>query len=153
MAAADGAGHPSDAPIFIVGLPRSGSTLVEQILASHPLVEGTSELPYIPMMVHRLLAERWADPTMRFPDVLPTVPKERLREPGQVYLDAATIHRREGRAHFIDKLPNNWRNAGLIRMILPNARIIETRREAMACLWSNYRQWFARGQDYSYSIR
>ena len=152
MMAADGAGHPSDAPIFIVGLPRSGSTLVEQILASHPLVEGTSELPYIPMLVHRLLAECWADPTMRFPNVLATVPKERLRELGQVYLAAAAIHRREGRAHFIDKLPNNWRNVGLIRMILPNARIIDTRREAMACLWSNYRQWFARGQDYSYSF-
>ena len=153
VAASGDHGHPSTEPIFIVGLPRSGSTLIEQILASHSTVEGTSELPYIPMLVHRLLAVHWTDRRLTFPQVLERVSGKRLRELGQAYLDAATQHRRLDRPHFIDKLPNNWLYVGFIRLILPNAKIVDTRREAMACCWSNYRQWFARGQEFSYDLR
>lgn len=147
-----GVGHPATDPIFILGLPRSGSTLVEQILASHAQVEGTAELPYIPMLVHRLLAERWSDRSLTFPAVLEDVPTERWLELGQVYLDAAATHRCEGTPFFIDKLPNNWAYIGLIRLILPNAKIVDARREPLACCWSNYKQWFARGQEFSYDL-
>ena len=152
LAESTGPSSRSNEPIFIVGMPRSGSTLVEQILASHPLVEGTSELPYIPMLAHRLLAERWTDRTLRFPTMLGDAPRERLAALGQTYLDAAASHRHEGKPFFIDKLPNNWRYIGFIHLILPNARIIDTRRDVMACLWSNYCQWFSRGQEWSYSF-
>ena len=147
-----GAGHDAEDPIFITGLPRSGSTLVEQILASHSSIEGTAELPYIPMLVHQLLAERWTDRTTRFPGVLTQLPPERFRALGRAYLDAAAVHRQTERPYFIDKLPNNWLYVGFIHLILPNARIIDARRSPLACCWSNYRQWFARGQDFSYGI-
>ena len=147
-----GAGSDAPDPIFIVGLPRSGSTLVEQILASHPLVEGTAELPYIPMLVHRILAERWTDRSLVYPDVLRGVQRSQLHALGQTYLDAARAHRRLDRPYFIDKLPNNWRYVGFIKLILPRAKIIDARREPMACLWSNYAQWFARGQEFSYDL-
>jgi tetratricopeptide (TPR) repeat protein len=146
------AGHPTSDPIFILGLPRSGSTLVEQILSSHSQVEGTAELPYIPMLVHRLLAERWQERSLTFPAVLQGVSTERLRELGRTYLDAAAIHRREGTPFFIDKLPNNWTYIGFIRLILPKAKIIDARREPLACCLSNYKQWFARGQEFSYDL-
>jgi tetratricopeptide (TPR) repeat protein len=145
-------GEPSDAPIFIVGLPRSGSTLIEQILASHSDVEGTAELPYIPMLVYRLLAERWSERDLTFPDVLRDLTPERAAELGRNYLDAAAVHRQGGARHFIDKLPNNWSYVGFIHMILPNAKIIHARRSALACCWSCYRQWFARGQAFSYDF-
>lgn len=145
-------GHPSVEPIFIVGLPRSGSTLIEQILASHPQVEGTSELPYIPMLIHRLIAERWSDSDVRFPDLLAELPVERLRELGDSYLQSAAKHRLGGRELFIDKLPNNWRYVGLIHMIFPNARLVNTWRSPMACLWSSYCQRFAQGNEFSYSF-
>lgn len=147
-----GAGNPARDPIFIVGLPRAGSTLVEQILASHSSIEGTAELPYIPMLVHRLLSEHWQDKQLTFPRVLDTVPTDRLAAIGQAYLDAAAVHRREDAPFFIDKLPNNWAYVGFIRMILPNARIVDARRSAMDCCWSNYKQWFARGQEFSYDF-
>ena len=145
-------GNNSPDPIFIVGLPRSGSTLVEQILASHPLVEGTAELPYIPMLVHRILAERWTDRRLVYPDILQDIQPSQLNALGQAYLDAARAHRRLDRPFFIDKLPNNWRYVGFIKLILPHAKIIDARREPMACLWSNYAQWFARGQEFSYDL-
>jgi len=147
-----GAGDPAADPIFILGLPRSGSTLVEQILASHSQVEGTAELPYIPMLVHRLLAERWQERSLTFPAVLDGITADRLRELGQAYLNAASVHRREGTPFFIDKLPNNWAYVGFIRLILPNAKIVDARREPLACGWSNYKQWFARGQEFSYDL-
>ena len=147
-----GAGNGAPDPIFIVGMPRSGSTLVEQILASHPLIEGTSELPYIPMLVHRLLGERWANRSLVYPDILNDLDAGRFHALGQTYLDAARAHRRLDRPFFIDKLPNNWRYLAFIKLILPNAKIIDARRDAMACLWSNYCQWFARGQEFSYDF-
>lgn len=147
-----GAGHPAVDPIFIIGLPRSGSTLLEQILASHSLVEGTAELPYIPMLVHRLLAERWHERSLTYPAVLESIAADRFYELGQAYINAAAVHRREGKPFFIDKLPNNWAYVGFIRLILPNAKIIDARRDPFACGWSNYKQWFARGQEFSYHL-
>ena len=147
-----GSGNESTDPIFIVGLPRAGSTLVEQILASHPLVEGTSELPYIPMLIHRILAKRWSNRSLVYPDVLRDIEASEFDALGQAYLKAARVHRRFDCPYFIDKLPNNWRYVGFIKLILPRAKIVDARREPMACLWSNYAQWFARGQEFSYDL-
>ena len=122
-------GNDAPDPIFIVGLPRSGSTLIEQVLASHPLIEGTAELPYIPMLIHRVLAERWTDRSLVFPNMLHDVKHKRFNALGQAYLDAASAHRRLDRPYFIDKLPNNWRYVGFIKLILPNAKIIDARRD------------------------
>ncbi|MEG3177505.1 sulfotransferase [Sphingomonas sp. RB3P16] len=152
FAASANHGHGARDPIFIVGLPRSGSTLIEQILASHSQIQGTAELPYVPMLVHRLLAERWLERDLTYPEVLDALPGERLRELGRAYIDAAAVYRHDDRPFFIDKLPNNWSYVGFIRLILPNAKIIDARREPMACGWSNFRQWFARGQDFSYAL-
>ena len=152
LAGREGSGCEAPDPIFILGLPRAGSTLVEQILASHSLVEGTSELPVVPMLVQTLLAERWRDPATRYPDLLATLHPERLRALGQEYLDAARLYRRTDRPFFIDKLPNNWLNIGFIRLILPNARIIDARRSPLDCCFSNFKQYFARGQAFSYDL-
>ena len=146
-----GVGSPSAAPIFIVGLPRSGSTLLEQILASHSHVEGTSELADIPRAVLDLQGR---DPDMdnpRYPGVLiDSTPEDFLRL-GEKYLRDTRIHR-TGRPHFIDKMPNNFRHIGLIHLMLPNAKIIDARREPMACCFSNLKQLFAAGQEFTYSI-
>ncbi|MGY4398680.1 tetratricopeptide (TPR) repeat protein [Sphingomonas sp. UYAg733] len=138
-----GAGYDAPDPIFILGMPRAGSTLVEQILSSHSLVEGTSELPDIPV-----LARRWTD----YPDRLAEVPLDRLRELGEEYLQRTRIQRRTDRPFFIDKLPNNWAHLPLIHLILPNAKIIDARRHPLGCCFSNYKQHFARGQTFSYSL-
>jgi tetratricopeptide (TPR) repeat protein len=146
FSAREGQGCPAPDPIFIVGLPRSGSTLLEQILSSHSMVEGTSELPHIPAMRQRLEAEG------PFPEHLAQLPPERLRELGEDYLQSASIHRKTGAPFFIDKLPNNWLNLGLIRLILPNAKIVDARRHPMGCCFSNFKQHFAHGQAFSYSL-
>ncbi|BEU99817.1 tetratricopeptide repeat-containing sulfotransferase family protein [Novosphingobium olei] len=140
-----GQGAPDDAPIFVVGLPRSGSTLVEQILASHPAIEGTMELPYIGSLVGRIEREGGAERIAR-------ATADELRAWGEEYLARARVHRRLGRAHFIDKMPNNFRHIGLIRLILPNARIIDVRRNPMASCFSGYKQLFAEGQEFSYDL-
>lgn len=141
-----GWGCPSDAPIFIVGLPRAGSTLIEQILASHSSVEGTMELPDLPAIAAGLgSVERW-------PDRLTSLGEAEVRELGERYLERTRIVRKTDRPHFIDKLPNNWAYAGLIRLILPKARIIDARRHPMACCFSNFKQHFARGQSFSYGL-
>lgn len=145
-----GQGSPAPDPIFILGMPRAGSTLVEQILASHSAVEGTSELPYIPALARGLIAESASD--ARYPEVLAGVPASRLRELGQAYLDRARIHRKTERPRFIDKLPNNWADLGLILLILPNAKIIDARREPMDCCFSNFKQHYAQGQPFSYDL-
>ncbi|QIG81050.1 tetratricopeptide repeat-containing sulfotransferase family protein [Stakelama tenebrarum] len=145
-------GELDTAPIFIVGLPRSGSTLVEQILASHPAIEGTSELPYIPALVQDMIGRNWQRRDLRYPAHLATLSPEAARDLGRHYLAAAQWHRRTERPLFLDKLPNNWRNIGFIRLILPNARIIDVRREAMACGFSNFKQHFARGQSFAYDL-
>ena len=147
-----GAGDPSPDPIFIVGLPRSGSTLVEQILSSHPLVEGTMELPEIIGLTRELRQLTRAPQATSYTEALRELEPAALRELGQRYLERTRVHRKQGAPFFIDKMPNNFAHAGLIHLILPNARIVDARRHPMACCFSNYKQHFARGQNFSYSL-
>jgi tetratricopeptide (TPR) repeat protein len=144
-------GDSSDDPVFIVGLPRAGSTLVEQILASHPRIDGTLELPNILAMAHRLNGRRHRDEEPRYPAVLDDLEPERLRALGAQYIEETRIHREQA-PHFLDKMPNNFRHIGLILSILPNARIIDARRSAMACCFSGFKQLFAEGQEFTYSL-
>lgn len=146
------AGCPAADPIFVLGLPRAGSTLVEQILASHSQVEGTAELPYIPTLARQLIAKRWKRPNASYPQVLAEIGPDALRALGEEYLDRARAHRRTNRPFFIDKLPNNWADIGFIHLILPNARIVDVRRHPLSCCFSNFKQHFARGQAFSYSL-
>lgn len=138
-------------PIFIVGLPRSGSTLLEQILASHPMVDGTLELPNIVALVHRLDGRRRQGEAGNYPEVLARLDKQRLAEMGERYIEETRIHRAEA-PYFIDKMPNNFKHVGLISLILPNARIIDARRHPMSCCFSNFRQLFAEGQEFTYGL-
>lgn len=151
FAAHAGHGSPAPDPIFIVGLPRAGSTLVEQILASHPLVDGTLELPHVLAMAHRLNGRRRLDEAPRYPAVLHELSGEQLRELGDEYLRETHIYRR-GAPFFTDKMPNNFRHLGLIALMLPNARIIDARRHPMACCFSGFKQLFAEGQEFSYAL-
>ena len=146
-----GWGEPSRDPIFIVGLPRSGSTLLEQILASHSQVEGTQELPNIQQMVTRLRGRDPDPENPHYPPVLTSMRAEEFKALGEEYLTATSIYR-TGRAFFIDKMPNNFRHLGLVHLMLPNARIIDARREPMACCFSNLKQLFAQGQEFTYSV-
>jgi tetratricopeptide (TPR) repeat protein len=146
-----GWGDPRPDPIFIVGLPRSGSTLLEQILASHSQVEGTQELADIPRIVLDLQGR---DPDLnhpRYPGVLAELAPEDFLRLGEKYLADTRIYRTD-KPLFIDKMPNNFRHIGLIHLMLPNARIIDARREPMACCFSNYKQLFANGQEFTYGI-
>ncbi|MGD0503820.1 MAG: sulfotransferase [Steroidobacteraceae bacterium] len=151
FAARAGWGCDSTAPIFIVGLPRAGSTLIEQILASHSQVEGTMELADIPRMVQDLQGREVIGGEQRYPDVLGSLSQSQLIKLGEKYLADTSVYR-TGKARFIDKMPNNFRHLALIHLILPNARIIDARREAMACCFSNFKQLFASGQQFTYSI-
>jgi len=151
FAARRGCGCPDASPIFIVGLPRAGSTLIEQILASHSQVEGTSELPNILRLVGELQGREPEGTSPRYPAVLPSLEAEDLRRHGEKYIADTRVYR-TGKARFIDKMPNNFRHIGLIHLILPNARIIDARREPMACCFSNFKQLFASGQEFTYSI-
>jgi hypothetical protein len=138
-------------PIFIVGLPRSGSTLIEQILASHSKVEGTHELADVPRMVVELQGRDWQLENPRYPAVLAQMASEDFRRLGEKYLDDTRSYR-SGKAHFIDKMPNNFRHVGLMHLMLPNARIIDARREPMACCFGNLKQLFAHGQEFAYGV-
>jgi tetratricopeptide (TPR) repeat protein len=146
-----GHGCDSAAPIFIVGLPRSGSTLIEQILASHSEVEGTMELADIPRMVQDVQGREVIGGEPRYPGVLASLSAEQSRKLGEKYLADTRVYR-TGKARFIDKMPNNFRHLALIHLILPNAKIIDARREPMACCFSNFKQLFASGQQFTYSI-
>lgn len=147
-----GTGHPARDPIFIVGMPRAGSTLVEQILASHSAVEGTSELPNIIAMA-RDLRQRADDAELRgYAQVLATLDADALHALGERYLQGTRIYRRTQRPFFVDKMPNNFLHVGLIHSILPNARIIDVRRHPLGCCFSNYKQLYARGQRFSYGL-
>jgi tetratricopeptide (TPR) repeat protein len=142
-------GHPDPAPIFIVGLPRSGSTLVEQILASHSQVEGTMELHNIPALV-RELDHRGADRD-GYPETVRALTAEELTGLGRRYIED-TRAVRAGRPRFIDKMPNNFSHVGLIHAILPEAAIVDVRRHPMDACLSNYKQYFAQGQSFSYDL-
>ncbi len=144
-----GAGNGSRDPIFIVGLPRAGSTLLEQILASHSQIDGTLELPNILALAHRLRGRKAGQ--SRYPDILHDIPAERFTEFGTAFLDDTRIHR-QGAPFFIDKMPNNFRHIGLIHLILPNATIIDARRDPMDCCFSGFKQLFAEGQDFTYGL-
>jgi tetratricopeptide (TPR) repeat protein len=146
-----GTGASNADPIFILGLPRAGSTLLEQILASHSRVEGTQELAEIPRIVLELLGRDPNYDNPRYPGVLTDMPPEDLLRLGERYLRETRIYRTD-KPYFIDKMPNNFRHVGLIHLILPNARIIDARREPMACCFSNLKQLFATGQEFTYSI-
>lgn len=139
-------------PIFVVGLPRAGSTLVEQILASHSLVEGTQELPDIISMVRRLGGKARRASESRYPEVLAELSPDDLRGLGEEYLARAQVHRKLGRPFFVDKMPNNWAHVGLIHLILPNAKIVDARRHPLGCCFSGFKQHFARGQGFTYDL-
>ena len=145
-----GVGHPDPAPIFILGLPRSGSTLLEQILASHSQVEGTSELPYLGRVATWLNRNR-AD-GINYPEAVRELEPQNFAPLGKDYLAFAQMHRRSGAPRFIDKMPNNFPNIGLLSMILPNARIIDARRHPLDACLSCYRQLFAKGQNFTYDL-
>jgi tetratricopeptide (TPR) repeat protein len=151
FAARAGSGSERSDPIFIVGLPRSGSTLLEQILASHSKVEGTMELADIPRLVNQLNGREESGQTPRYPAILAELEPRRLRQLGEKYLADTQVYR-AGKPFFIDKMPNNFRHIGLIHLILPNAKIIDSRREPMACCFSNFKQLFASGQEFTYSL-
>jgi tetratricopeptide (TPR) repeat protein len=151
FAARAGVGVPDRDPIFIVGLPRAGSTLIEQILASHSRVEGTQELFDIPRIVHELNGDRPDACDPRYPGVLTELTPEDFRALGERYLNDTRVYRNH-KPFFIDKMPNNFRHLGLIHLMLPNAKIIDVRREPMACCFSNLKQLFASGQEFTYSI-
>ncbi len=147
-----GQGCPAADPIFIVGLPRSGSTLIEQILASHSAVEGTAELPDLPVLARQLAETRPGDRDARYLDALADLPPDGLRAIGEAYLDRTRVQRKTGRPHFVDKLPNNFAFTGLIQLALPNAVIIDARRHPMATCFSAWKQHFARGQTFTYDL-
>ena len=152
FAARAGAGSPAPDPIFVVGLPRAGSTLVEQILSSHPQVEGTMELPDISSIARRLGGERRPGEEPAYPGVLAELGPDQLRALGEEYLERTRIQRKTGRPLFIDKMPNNFAHAGLIHLILPNAKIVDVRRHPLACGFSGFKQHFARGQGFTYHL-
>jgi hypothetical protein len=151
FAAREVVGVPDCDPIFIVGLPRSGSTLIEQILASHSKVEGTQELSDIQRIVLGLQGRHSDADDPRYPGVLAELGPDDFRRLGERYMIDTRSYRKE-KPYFIDKMPNNFRHIGLIHLMLPNAKIIDARREPMACCFSNLKQLFANGQEFTYSI-
>jgi hypothetical protein len=144
-----GMGSSQDDPIFIVGLPRAGSTLLEQILASHSLVDGTMELPNIIALAHRLNGRRFVAEEARYPAILAELSAGQLQGFANRYIEQTRFHRK-GAPYFIDKMPNNFMHIGLIHLILPRARIIDARRHPMACCFSCFKQLFADGQEFTY---
>jgi hypothetical protein len=148
MAERVGQGCPDPAPIFIVGLPRSGSTLLEQILASHSAVEGTAELPAVGRVISSL-ARRF--PGQSYPAAVPLLDATGLRELGEMYLQK-TLRHRTGLPRFTDKMPNNFASIGLIHLMLPNATIIDARRHPLDSCFGSFKQHFAHGQTFSYDL-
>ena len=145
-----GAGNADPSPIFVIGLPRSGSTLIEQILASHSMVEGTSELPYVARITRSLNRNR-AD-GINYPKAVAELDERHFTAMGQDYINFCQMHRTEGKQYFIDKNPNNFPAVGLIHLMLPNAKIIDARRHPMDAGFSCYRQLFAKGQPFTYDL-
>ena len=151
FAARQGVGCPARDPIFIVGLPRAGSTLLEQILASHPQVDGTLELPNIVSLAHRLGRAREPAQGQRYPAVLAELDHDYFRRFGEQFIEDTRVHR-AGAPIFIDKNPNNFFHIGLIKLMLPNAKVIDARRHPLACCFSGFKQLFGQGQEFSYGL-
>lgn len=151
LAEREGHGDPSPDPIFILGMPRAGSTLIEQILSSHSAIEGTMELPDIPAMAMRE-ARAHGGNARDWPAAIAAMPERRLAELGREFLDRTRVQRKSGKPFYIDKLPNNWLYTGFIHLILPNAKIVDARRDPLDCCFSNFRQHYAKGQGFSYSL-
>ena len=145
-----GAGCADESPIFIVGLPRSGSTLIEQILASHPAVEGTHELPDLPRVARSIGLQR--DDRKKYPAVVAELAGDEIRRLGEDYVRRTERHREQGAPRFTDKLPNNFVNAGFAKLILPNCRVINARRHPLDSCLGSYKQLFARGQPFTYDL-
>jgi tetratricopeptide (TPR) repeat protein len=141
--ATDRGGAQANDPIFVLGMPRAGSTLVEQILSSHPQVEGTGELADLPALARE---------AGKYPVLLADLTPDRRAELGETYLARASIQRQTSRPRFTDKLPNNWQFVPFILSVLPRASIIDIRRHPIACCLANYRQHFARGQAFAYDL-
>lgn len=151
LAATKDFGHTSPDPIFILGMPRAGSTLIEQILSSHSQVDGTLELPNVLSLSQKLRRHSIDGVTPGYPQVLELLSEEELTQFGKDFIEDTNIHR-QGAPFFIDKMPNNFRHVGLIKMMLPNAKIIDARRNPLDCCFSAYKQLFAEGQEFSYSL-
>jgi tetratricopeptide (TPR) repeat protein len=143
-----GWGDPAADPIFIVGLPRSGSTLVEQILASHPAIEATGELPDVQQMADWIGRQGASG----YPDALSALPAPAIRQLGSDYIARTSARRRTGRPRFVDKAPWNWMHVGLIRLMLPNAKVVDVRRHPLATCVSAYRQHFAGGFNFAFDL-
>ena len=146
----NGSGHPDPAPIFILGLPRSGSTLIEQVLASHSQVEGTSELPYLGRVATSLNRNR--PDGINYPEAVRELAPENLAALGEDYIRYAQLHRTEGKPFFVDKMPNNFPTTGFLHLILPDAKIIDARRHPLDACVGNFRQHYARGQTFAYDL-
>jgi tetratricopeptide (TPR) repeat protein len=146
-----GQGHAAPDPIFIVGLPRAGSTLLEQILASHSQIDGTLELPNILSLSHKLRGRQKDNAEVGYPQILHDLTGEQLDQFGREFIEDTQMHR-QGAPYFIDKMPNNFRHIGLIQLILPNAKIIDARRDPMDCCFSGFKQLFAQGQEFTYGL-
>jgi tetratricopeptide (TPR) repeat protein len=138
-------------PIFVVGMPRSGSTLVEQILSCHHAVEGTAELPAVSAIAGSL-GEILGRRHLEYADLLPSLSDRMLRDLGKRYLDQASVYRQTDRPHFIDKMPSNWMHLGLIRLMLPHALLVDVRRNALDCCFSNFAQHFPRGHEFTHRL-
>ncbi len=145
-------GSKSSEPIFILGLPRVGSTLIEQILSSHSMVEPTHELPNIISTALRLNERKAQDPNSKYPDILLSLSAPQLELIGNKYIQDTEVFR-SNKPYFIDKMPNNFRHIGLIKLILPNAKIIDIRRSSMSACFSCYKQLFAEGQEFTYDLK
>lgn len=145
-------GYQAADPIFILGMPRAGSTLIEQILSSHSLIEGTQELPDIGMISQRIAGQAGDAGRGDYCAGLASLTPDDCQRIGAEYISRTRIHRKSDRPYFIDKMPNNWQNVALIHLILPNAKIIDARRNPMDCCFSNFKQHFARGQSFSYDL-
>ncbi|KRO33434.1 MAG: hypothetical protein ABS15_06900 [SAR86 cluster bacterium BACL1 MAG-120823-bin87] len=148
----DGVGDKNTDVIFILGLPRSGSTLVEQILASHSLVEGTTELQNIIALSRKIGDKKSTNDISKYPKIIETFDKAQFKQMGESYLENTLDQRVTDKPYFIDKMPNNFSHIGLIHLILPNAKIIDARRNPMDCCYSCYKQLFGSGQGFSYSF-
>jgi predicted Zn-dependent protease len=152
FAARQGMGSDAPDPIFIVGLPRAGSTLIEQILASHSAIEGTMELPDMASIARRIGGKKRKSDVSTYPEMLCDLKAEDFAVLGEEYLARTQIQRRLGRPFFIDKMPNNFAHVGLIHLVLPNARIVDARRHPLGCCFSAFKQHFARGQNFTYNL-